>query len=116
MEAESIRQAAQIQERQARRRATLLMGQTQATSAASGLDLSTGSPLFTALDNARQAEIEALNIRRSGALGAMGKSYEASLAESTIPGTIVGGVAQGAGTVLSSWMQSRGLRTGFYRY
>lgn len=104
LEAESIRQKAAFDEQQARRRALLIMGKTRAITAAGGVDLSRGSPLFVDLDNTRQMEIEALNIRRSGELGASAKEYEATLAKSSVPGTILAGAATGTGSILSSWL------------
>lgn len=102
-EAASIREASAFEERQFRRRAALAIGKWQAIGAASGVDIATGSPLLLELDNARQAELEALNIRRTGEVGAAGKQFEAKLAKAAIPGIILGGVAQ-TGSVLSNWM------------
>lgn len=99
-EAESERQAAVGFERDSRRRARLLAGQARATMAASGLDLASGSPLFLDLENARQAEIEAQDIRRLGQIQASGKEFQARLARAQIPGQVLGGVGQ-AGSLLS---------------
>jgi hypothetical protein len=79
-EAESIRQAAEFEERQFRRRVSFLMGKQEAELAALGLDISSGSPLQLQIDTARQAELEALNVRRSGAQAASAREFEASLA------------------------------------
>ena len=109
-EATSARQSAAFEETQFRRRAALLLGKETAIGAASGVDITSGSPLFSELDNVRQAEIEALNIRRTGELTATSREFEArmarykgSVASSQIPGTILGGLASGAGAGLSSW-------------
>jgi hypothetical protein len=102
-EAASIREAAAFEETSFRRRAAQVMAKGRAIGAASGVDISTGSPLLLELDNARQAELEALNIRRTGQVGAAGKQFEAKLAKAAIPGIILGGVAQ-SGSVLSNWL------------
>lgn len=101
--AQSEREAAKFKERQFRREASLAQGKARAIAAASGIDVSSGSALFLELDNARQAEIEALNIRRTGRVRAQdrrfqarSKRFEAQLEEASIPGSIFGGVAQGA--------------------
>lgn len=109
-EAQTIRETADFEERQLRRRTGLLLGKQAAIGAASGLDITSGSPLFMELDNVRQAELEALNVRRTGQLGASAKEYEARLArfqgqraKASIPGIIFGGLAQG-GSVLSQFV------------
>ena len=102
MEAASIQQKAAFDEQQSRRRTLFLMGKTRAITAAGGVALDRGSPLVTDLDNTRQAEIEALNIRRTGELGAQSRDYEATLSKLSIPGTILAGAAHGTGTILSS--------------
>lgn len=80
-EAESVRQSAAFEERQFRRRINLLLGKQRAIAAASGTDPSSGSPLLAELDNVRQAELEALNIRRTGEVGASSREFEARLAK-----------------------------------
>jgi hypothetical protein len=79
MEAESARESAAFEERQFRRKAQHAIGKQRAITAASGVDPSTGSPLLQELDFARQAEIEALNIRRGGELSATGSEFESAL-------------------------------------
>jgi len=106
-EAESAQQAAAFEEQQYRRKAAIARGKGEATAAASGLDISTGSPLLLDLENARQTELEALNIRRGGQFAAESKRYEATLARSTIPGTIFGGIAH-TGSILSTFAARRG--------
>lgn len=109
-EAESLRQSAAFQERQYRTRLAVLLGQQQAISAASGVDISSGSPLLMQLNNVRQGEMEALNIRRTGEVGASGKELEARLARmragflNTQSGYILGAGAFKAGSsILSGW-------------
>lgn len=105
-EATSIREAAAFEETQSRRRSAQLMAKGLAIGAASGVDISSGSPLLLELDNARQAELEALNIRRTGEVAARGREFEARLARRAIPGLVFGGLAQ-SGSVLSSWLTPR---------
>lgn len=101
-EAISVKQASESFERQARRRSGLIMGQSRAIVAASGIDPSSRSAVLLDLDNARQAEIEALDIRRFGQVSAAGKRYQGTLAKASIPGIYLGGAAQG-GSILSTW-------------
>lgn len=105
-EAQSIRQAAEFEERQFRRRASLLMGKQTAIAAASGLDITSGSPLLMELDSIREAELEALNIRRTGRMGESAKLFEARLARRSIPFTIVGGATRFGSSLLGSWSTS----------
>ncbi len=105
-EAASIGQVYAGLERDARRTSSLKIGQAHAIMAASGVDPSRGSPLFQDLENARQAELEALDIRRFGQVQVQSKQYEASLAKAKIPGALLGGVA-GAGSILTSWYGKR---------
>lgn len=106
-EASSIQEAAASEETQFRRRAAQLLAKGRAIGAASGVDISTGSPLLLELDNARQAELEALNIRRTGQVGAAGRLFEADLARRSIFGTVLGGAAR-TGSILSEWMFKSG--------
>lgn len=109
-EAQTIRETGEFEERQFRRKAGLLLGKQAAIGAASGLDITAGSPLFMELDNIRQVELEALNVRRTGQLGSSAKEFEARLSrfqgqriQSSKPGIIFGGLAQG-GSVLSQFL------------
>jgi len=109
-EAKSAREAAAYQERQFRRRASLLLGKQSATLAASGLDPSQGSPMLAELDAIQQTELEALNIRRTGEVSASSKDFEARLKrqqagffQSQIGPTVVGGGLQAGSSILGSW-------------
>lgn len=110
-EAKSIRQQSAFEEQQYRRTARMAIGQQVATGAASGVDITSGSPLFMELDSIRQAELEALNIRQQGKYGAASKRFEARMAKSRIPGIIMGGAAGvgqgltagGNNSILSQW-------------
>ena len=100
-EATSLEEQAAYNERQSRRAALLVRGKANAEAAASGISISSGSPLFMELDRAKQSELEALNIRRSGEVAAAGKRYESRMARRMIPWTIAGGIGQ-AGSALTS--------------
>lgn len=109
-EAESARQAAAFEERQFRRRAAILLGKSSAVTAATGLDPTEGSPLLAELDNTRQTELNALNIRRGGDVNAAAKSFEARLERIRASQfgqqqslAIAGGATKAGGTILSSW-------------
>lgn len=93
-EARSIEEQAAFQEQQSRRQSALAIGKQVATGAASGVDITSGSPLFMELDNVRQAELEALNIRHQGALGAASKRFEGRMARAQKAGIILGGVSK----------------------
>jgi len=121
VESANIREAAAYDERQARRRLRVILGQNRAAVAASGLDPSSGSPAMAELENVKQAEIEALNIRRIGSVSSSVREYEglisanerrfagsvkkleASYSRRQIPYTAASGLAQVGGSVLSSW-------------
>ena len=100
-EAISTEQAAFVQERQSRRETSLLKGKANAITAASGLSLRSGSPLLMELDRAKQSEIEALNIRRSGQMQAASKRFEGRLQRRAIPFDILGGFLSAGGQATS---------------
>ena len=109
-EAESIRQSSAYEEHQYRRRISFLLGKQNAITAASGLDPTEGSPLLMELDNVRQGEIAALNIRRTGDVNASGREFESRLARqrASFAGAqqgiaIAGGVTQAASSILGGW-------------
>jgi hypothetical protein len=118
-EAASARESAAFEERQFRRRVALLRGANTASLVGAGLDPTGGSPLYLELDTVRQAELNALNIRRTGELNATTSEFEARLARmkaGMVPSTglIAGaGVASAAGsttTVLGNWYRyNRGI-------
>lgn len=112
-EAESIRQSSAYEERQYRRRVAILLGKQNAIAAATGTDPTQGSPLLMELDNVKQGELEALNIRRTGQMGASAREYEARLARQRASYAsdqkgyaIAGGVLQASRSVLSTWSSS----------
>jgi len=101
-EARAVEGSTQLEEIQQRRRAAIATGQANAIAAASGLDLTSGTPLLMELDRAKQSEIEAQSIRRTGAMQASGLRFQSALAKKSIPWTIIGGAAQG-GSILSQY-------------
>lgn len=103
-EARSLRESAALEEGQFRKRAAQLLAKQRAIGAASGVDISSGSPLMIMLDSAREAELEALSIRRSGEIGAEGKKFESRLARGKIPGQAGAGIAK-TGSILSEWLR-----------
>lgn len=113
-EAQNFEQSAALQERQFRRSAELEAGKGRAISAASGVRADTGSPLLAELDFAKQAEIEAQNIRRTGAIQAGSKRYEARLLNRSNLFTGISGGMQG-GSILSSFFARNQPSTSAYR-
>ena len=65
-QAASERTAARQSEEDFRRQQSALMARRRAILGASGVDLSTGSPLLVSLDLARETELQALRIRSGG--------------------------------------------------
>jgi len=113
MEAESERESAAFEERQRRRELAHVLGKQRAITAASGVDPATGSPLLQELDFARQAEMEALNIRRSGELSATGSEFESALHKQRGSAAwrkggfaIAGGVAR-TGSILTEFLSEK---------
>lgn len=114
-EAESARQSAAYEEHQFRRRLSILMGEQSSIAAATNLDPSQGTPLLLELDTARQGELEALNIRKTGEESAQGHELEAqfarfrsSYATSSANNASLTSGLQGAGSILSSWSTMKG--------
>lgn len=102
-EAGSIRESAAFEEAQFRKRAAQVLAKQRAIGAASGIDISSGSPLAVMLDTAREAELEAQAIRRSGEIGVEGKKFESRLVRGRVPGQLFAGAAK-TGTILSQWL------------
>lgn len=100
---------AAFDERQQRRVGQFFMGERIASAAASGVDVSQGSPLFAALDQAKQNELQALSIRRAGKVRYNRLKFDSLMKKSEIEGDIISGIfgganqgAQGAGSILSA--------------
>lgn len=81
-QAQSERTAARQSEEDFRRENALLMGRRRAALGASGVDISTGSPLLTAEDFASEAELGALRIRAGGEATATRLQQQAGLQRS----------------------------------
>lgn len=113
-EAQNFEQSAALSERQFRRSAGLDAGKGRAIAAASGVRADAGSPLLLELDYAKQAEIEAQNIRRTGVIQAGAKRYEARLTNRSNLFTGISGGMQG-GSILSSFFANRNLSGSRYQ-
>jgi hypothetical protein len=102
-EGRSIAEQAAFDERQQRRANRLMLGEGVARGAASGVAITSGSPLLHELDRVRQSEIEALSIRRQGEIGQSVKRFESRMTRKQIPFTILAGAtslaSQGAGAM-----------------
>lgn len=110
IEAQSRRDAAAYEEQRFRTRAARLIGKQNAIYGASGVDPSVGSPLLMQLDSVRQAELEALNIRRTGQIGALTADYAGSIANyrgqwsaQQSSAALAGGVLQAGTSLLGAW-------------
>lgn len=130
MEAVSTREAAFFEEQQSRRRSALLLGRQRARTAASGLAVTSGSPLLLELDSIRQAEIEALTIRRSGESVAEARflagrvrasqarfqagmsRLQARAIRRQIPGILIGGGLQAAAGGFTTFREAGGTFSG----
>lgn len=110
-QARSVQAQAEFDETQTRRRNQLLLGEAIAQGAASGVSISSGSPLLMELDRVKQTEIEALNIRRSGQNAANALRFDARMIRRRIPFQILGGVAK-SGSILSQYAEDGGFLGG----
>ncbi|MCI0563273.1 MAG: hypothetical protein MN733_32755 [Nitrososphaera sp.] len=106
IEAQQVRESAAAEEQASRRQARLLIGKQRAVTAAAGIDVSRGSPILQEIDFIQQAELEALGIRRAGALASTQREFEASIsqlrgraARATVPFSVAGGVLSGASSL-----------------
>lgn len=98
IEAQAAIDSAAFEERQMRRRISLVRGANRAAFAAAGFETTSGSPLVQDIDLVTQGELDALNVRRTGALSASTSIFESNVAgfraqaaERSIPLTIAGG-------------------------
>ncbi len=104
-EARSVEAQAAFDETQQRRVSKLDQGKANAIVAASGVSMSSGSPLLMELDRIKQSEIEALSIRRSGKMQAESLRFGARMQRRSIPWKIAGGVLNQA-SILSQYAGS----------
>jgi hypothetical protein len=88
---------------QQRRKAALYLGESNAAAAASGVAITSGSPLLHELDRVKQTEIEAQNIRAQGQTAAASTRFQSKIMRRQIPFQIMGGVAQAGSSILSSY-------------
>lgn len=112
----AIEQAA-FDEKQNRRKNALLMAKQEAIFAASGYDTTEGTPLFTSIDSAKQAELDALNIRGAGGRQAAGLKFESNIArfrsqaaEGAIPLIIAQGVAEATSSGYTTYKRATARR------
>lgn len=110
-EARSVEAQAAFDETQQRRASKLDQGKANAIVAASGVSLSSGSPLLMELDRIKQSEIEALSIRREGKMQAESLRFSARMQRRSIPWKIAGGVLN-QGSILSQYAGSGGMKGG----
>lgn len=94
--ARSIEEDTKFQVQQQQREVKIAAGSNVATMAASGLDITRGSPLFRQLDFAKQSEIEKQSIQRSGTIEANNARFNARLIRRQIPFQIARGAMQSA--------------------
>ena len=106
-EALSVEQQAAFDETQTRRQNKLFLGEANAIGAASGVDISSGSPLLHELDRIKQTEIEALNIRRGAQNRVNAINFQRKMLKRQRAFEVVKGAA-GGGSILSSY--ARGSR------
>src|SRR6185437_10179004 len=99
-QARSIDAQTDFDVRQFRRNASIATGANNAAAAASGVDITRGSPLFDQLDMAKQTEIQAQSIKRSGTIESNNKRFDERMIRKQIPFDIAGGVLQG-GSILT---------------
>lgn len=105
--ARSIEQDTAFQVQQQQRESKIQAGEQNATMAATGLDITRGSPLFQQLDFAKQSEIEKQSIQRSGTIEANNARFNARMTRRQIPFQIASGVLN-AGSVLTQLAGAKG--------
>jgi hypothetical protein len=107
-EARAIEGDTKFAVQQERRKQRILQGQGNAIAAASGLDITSGSPLLLELDRVRQGELEVQSLKRAGGIAITTKRYGASLVKGAIPYRIMSGALQG-GSILTSYITKQPL-------
>lgn len=93
-EAEMLEAEGMAAESSSRTRSKIAQAEARAQIGASGAGIE-GSPLEILIENAKQAELEALNIRYSKQARVAARKQEAKFAKKTILPIILGGVAKG---------------------
>jgi hypothetical protein len=95
-QARSIEANTQAEVIQQQRDARLKAGTNNATLAASGVDITRGSPLWDALDLAKQSEIQKQSIQRSGAIEANNVRFQSRMTRRQMPFQIAQGALRSA--------------------
>lgn len=101
--ARSIDQQTDFDVMQQRRDNTLFLGEQNANAVASGVAITSGSPLLKELDRVKQTEMQAQNIRASGQNAAAATRFQSKMTRRQIPFQIFGGAAQAGSSILSSY-------------
>jgi hypothetical protein len=78
-EAEIIKDTAAFEERQHRRQLALMLGKQRAGFAAAGYAGDIGTPLSYEIDLVKEGELEALSLRRAGAIGSRERLIESDI-------------------------------------
>lgn len=102
-QARSQLQQAEFDETQQRRENKFFLGDAIAKGAASGVAITSGSPLLHELDRVKQTEMQALNIRYRGQNEANASRFQSRMTRRQIPFQIIGGAAQAGSSILSSY-------------
>ena len=95
------RQVAAGEERDFRRSQSALLARRRAVLGASGIDLSSGSPLLATSDFAREAELQAQRIRAGGATRATRLEQQAQLTKAAGVGAVEGSYLRAGSSLLS---------------
>lgn len=111
---DAIERGAQ-QEQQKRLATSQLMGKQRAALAASGVDLSFGSPLDTLIDTAKMGEVDALNIRTNSyreayayRVNSANSASQAEMYKSKAASDTAGGYLGAIGTILGGGSKAYG--------
>lgn len=102
-QARSIDQQTDFEVMQQKRQNKLFLGEQNANAAASGVAITSGSPLLKELDRVKQTEMQAQNIRIKGQNEAASTRFQSRMTRRQIPFQILGGVASAGGSILSSY-------------
>lgn len=106
-EAKAIAQQAKLKEAQGIQRDQAIIAKGRATGAASGVDISSGTPLSVMIDNITQMEQNARVTRQTGQLQSSVRSAEANAYYGQIPGVIGDVLTSPSGSLLSKWAMNR---------
>ena len=93
-QARSIDQQTTFDVTQQQRKNRLMLGDANARGAASGISISSGSPLLHELDRVKQASIQEQSIQRSGNIHAANTRFQSRMVRRQIPFQILAGVTK----------------------